>query len=63
MQEECDKIYSAVLHNTLECSAAKRQLNEASTPFLGMVYGPELQDETGKKKIVLLYYLWNFIVL
>ena len=57
MQDECGEIYSAVLHNTIHGYAAERQLNEANTVFLGMIFGPESQDENGKENIVFLFNL------
>ena len=48
MQDECDEIYSAVLINTMQGNAAGRQLNEADTPFLGIMYGPERKVKNGK---------------
>ena len=57
MQDECGEIYSAVLHNTIHGYAAERQLNEANTVFLGMIFGPESQDENGKENTVFLFNL------
>ena len=57
MQDECDEIYSAVLRNTMHGNAAERQLNMANPPFLGMIFGPESQDENGKESIVFLFNL------
>ena len=57
MQDECDEIYSAVLRNTVHAYAAERQLNEANTVFLGMIFGPESQDENGKENIVFFFNL------
>ena len=48
MQDECEMIYSAVLHNTLQGKSAKRQLDDGNTPFVGIIYGPERQVRNGK---------------
>ena len=48
MQEECDTIYAAVLHNTMQGNAAKRQLKEADTPFMTIIHWPQRQVKSGK---------------
>ena len=53
MQDECDEIYSAVLHNTMQGIAARRQLNEADTTFMTVIHGPQRQVKNSKYNLVL----------
>ena len=55
MQEECEEIYPAVLHNIMHGSAAERELNNGDTPFLAELFGPSATNKhSGKYNMMFL---------
>ena len=48
MQDGCQEIYGAVLHNTMQGSEARSKSRDLNSPFLARFYGPQSQGQNCK---------------
>ena len=49
MQEGCETIYPAVIHNTVHGKDVKNAAETTTTAYMGEVFGPPSQQKLGKK--------------
>ena len=48
MQQGCDRIYPAVIHNTVHGKDVKNAAEMTTTAYMGEVFGPPSQQKLGK---------------
>ena len=48
MQEGCDTIYPANIHNTVHGKDASKAAEESNSTYMGEVFGPTLRRKPGK---------------
>ena len=49
MQQGCETIYPAVIHNTVHGKDVKKAAEATTTAYMGEVFGPPSQQKLGKK--------------
>ena len=57
MQQVCETIYPAVIHNTVHGKDVKNAAEKTNSPYMGEVFGPPSQQKIGK---TIMFFLLMF---